>query len=117
MKLQNGKFTIAYIADSAAPVTLEKDALVVGRLQSCDVVLNHRAVSRIHAGINRVETEYFLINLSTSNSLTLNGKLLSAEEADVLADGDIIQIGPFTITVARHSNELELTVHINLRAI
>ncbi len=110
MKLQNGKFTIAYIADSAAPVTLEKDALVVGRLQSCDVVLNHRAVSRIHAGINYVETEYFLINLSTSNSLTLNGKLLSAEEADVLADGDIIQIGPFTMTVAHHSNELELTV-------
>ena len=28
-----------------------------------------------------------------------------------MADGDIIQIGPFTITVAHHSNELELTVH------
>lgn len=111
MKLQNGKFTIAYVADSAAPVTLEKDALVVGRLQSCDVVLNHRSVSRIHAGINNIETDYFLINLSTSNSLTLNGKLLAAEEADVLADGDIIQIGPFTITLTRRSNELELMIH------
>ncbi len=110
MKLQNGKFTIAYVDNSAAPVTVEKDALVLGRLQSCDVVLNHRAVSRVHAGINRVEAEYFLINLSTSNSLTLNGKLLDSEEADVLADGDIIQIGPFTITVARHENELKLTV-------
>jgi hypothetical protein len=110
MKLQTGKFTIAYVDNSAAPVTVEKDALVVGRLQSCDVVLNHRSVSRIHAGINQVESDYFLINLSTSNSLTLNGKLLHSEEADVLADGDIIQIGPFTITVARHGNELELTV-------
>ncbi len=110
MKLQTGKFTISYVDHSAAPVTVEKDALVIGRLQSCDVVLNHRSVSRIHAGINRVEADYFLINLSASNSLTLNGKLLSAEEADVLADGDIIQIGPFTITVLRRENELELTV-------
>ncbi len=110
MKLQTGKFTIAYVDNSAAPVTVEKDALVIGRLQSCDVVLNHRAVSRIHAGINRIESEYFLINLSTGNSLTLNGKLLQAQEADILADGDIIQIGPFTIKVVRHAGELELTV-------
>ena len=110
MKLQNGKFTVSYVDHSGAPVTMEKDALVLGRLQSCDVVLNHGSVSRIHAGINRVESEYFLINLSTSNSLSLNGKLLASEEADVLADGDIIQIGPFTITVARQENELKLTV-------
>ncbi len=110
MKLETGKFTIHYTDQSSAPLTLEKDALVVGRLRSCDVVLNHRAVSRIHAGINRVETEYFLINLSTSNSLTLNGKLLVAEEADVLADGDIIQIGPFTLSVARLKKELKLEV-------
>lgn len=110
MNLQNGKFTISYPEHSTAPVTLVKDALVIGRLQSNDVVLNHHSVSRVHAGINRVESQYLLINLSTANSLTLNGKLLSAEEVDVLADGDIVQIGPFTITFARHDNELELTV-------
>lgn len=110
MKLKTGKFTIFYPELSSAPVTLEKDALVLGRLKSCDILLNHGSVSRIHAGINRVETEYFLINLSTSNSLTLNGKLLAAEEADVLADGDIIQIGPFTLTLERLDNLLKLTV-------
>lgn len=111
MKLEKGKFTISYVDHPAAPATVEKEALVIGRIQSCDVVLNHRSVSRIHAGINRVETEYFLINLSTSNSLTLNGNLLSAEETDVLADGDIIQVGPFTLTVERLENELKLLVH------
>lgn len=110
MKLETGKFTVSYADQSAAPVTVEKDALVIGRLQSNDITLNHRSVSRVHAGINRVETEYFLINLSTSNSLTLNGKLLAAEEADVLADGDIIQIGPYTLTVERDKNELKLDV-------
>lgn len=110
MKLKNGKFKISYPEHSTAPVSLEKDALVLGRLKSCDVVLNHKSVSRVHAGINRVETEYLLINLSTSNPLTLNGKLLSSEEADVLADGDIVQIGPFTLTIKREGAELELTV-------
>ncbi len=110
MKLQNGKFTISYSDRSTSPVTVEKDGLVIGRLLSCDVVLNHHAVSRVHAGINRVDNEFILINLSVSNSLTLNGRLLSAEEADVLADGDIIQIGPFTIALARLKNELEITV-------
>lgn len=110
MKLQEGKFTISYPERSAAPLTIEKDALVIGRLQSNDVVLNHRTVSRVHAGINRVEAEYMLINLSTANSLTLNGNLLAAEEVDYLADGDIVQIGPFTLTFARRKNELEVTV-------
>lgn len=110
MKLQTGTFTISYPERSTAPVSVEKDALVIGRIQSNDIVLNHSSVSRVHAGINRVESEYLLINLSTANSLTLNGKLLAAEEVDVLADGDTIQIGPFTITLARHDNELELSV-------
>lgn len=110
MKLIDGKFTVSYADNAAAPVTLEKDALVIGRLQSCDVILNHSSVSRIHAGINLIDSEYYLINLSTSNSLTLNGHLLSAEESDVLADGDIIQIGPFTMNVDRNDNELKLAV-------
>jgi pSer/pThr/pTyr-binding forkhead associated (FHA) protein len=110
MNLQKGKFRISYADQTSAPVELEKEALVLGRMLSCDVVLNHGSVSRIHAGINRVEKEYFLINLSASNSLTLNGKLLAADQADVLAEGDIIQIGPFAITVEHYENELVLRI-------
>lgn len=110
MKLGTGKFQVINSGDSADAAVLEKDGLVIGRLQSCDVALNHRAVSRIHAGINYIDRQYFLINLSVSNSLTLNGKLLASEEADVLADGDIIQIGPYTISVSRVKTTLSLVV-------
>lgn len=110
MKLESGKFQVSRADDAADAAILEKDGLVIGRLKSCDVVLNHRSVSRIHAGINHIDDDYFLINLSVSNSLTLNGRLLAAEEADVLADGDIIQIGPFTITVSREQQRLSLIV-------
>jgi hypothetical protein len=116
MNLNKGKFKIIRADTSAAAVTLEKDGVVLGRLQSGDVVLNHPAVSRVHAGINRVGDDYYLINLSVSNSLTLNRKLLASEQADVLASGDIIQIGPFAIAVERNYDDndvisLDVTHH------
>lgn len=109
MNLQSGNFTVTR-ADGADPLTLSKEGLVIGRLQSCDITLNHPTVSRIHAGINLVGNQYFLINLSVSNSLTLNGRVLQAEQVDALADGDIIQLGPFGIIVRRHGDSLSLFV-------
>lgn len=110
MDLKKGKFAVLYADTSTVPRVLEKEALVLGRLKSCDVVLDHPSVSRIHAGINHVDAEYFLINLTASNVLTLNGKFLASYKVDVLADGDIIQIGPFSINVVRRKNELGLKV-------
>lgn len=110
MKPEKAKFTIRYEDQTSSPATVERDVLVIGRMRSCDVMLNHRAVSRIHAGINRIGNEFYVMNLSTSNSLTLNGKLLAAEETDVLADGDIIQIGPFTLTIGQQNDELRISV-------
>jgi pSer/pThr/pTyr-binding forkhead associated (FHA) protein len=110
MRLQSGKFIVTRTDSPGDPTTLEKDGLVIGRLGSCDIVLNHSTVSRIHAGINLVEGQYFLINLSVANSLTLNGRLLTPEQVDALADGDIIQIGPFAIIVSRKGDTLSLIV-------
>ena len=110
MKLVSGKFTIARAGDTADPLVLSKDGLVVGRLPSCDIALNHPTVSRIHAGINRVGSEYFLINLSVSNTLTLNGRIVLAEQVDALADGDVIQIGPFALIVTRDDESLAILV-------
>jgi hypothetical protein len=110
MKLRSAKFKVEKYDDLAEAGVLQQDGLVIGRLESCDVVLVHRSISRIHAGINFIENNFFLINLSVSNSLTLNGKLVAAREADVLADGDIIQIGPYAITVSREKDILSLFV-------
>ncbi|MEP6923810.1 MAG: FHA domain-containing protein [Pyrinomonadaceae bacterium] len=110
MKLESGNFLITHADNTATPVTLRKDGLVIGRLPSCDIFLNHLVVSRIHAGINRVGADYFLINLSLKNTLTLNGRLLAPEEVDALADGDVIQIGPFALVISRQSETLLLFV-------
>src|SRR6185436_4227863 len=80
--------------------TRYKEGILIGRLDTCDIILDHSTVSRIHAGINFRDQKYVLVNLSSTNVLTINGRLLAPQKSDVLADGDTIQIGPFTIAAA-----------------
>jgi len=101
-----GKFTISS-ADLAVPTThFEQDKIFVGRLESCEIRLDHPAVSRIHAGVNFQDSTYVLVNLTASNILTLNGRLLGGQKSDVLADGDTIQIGPYIIQVGMVDDEI-----------
>lgn len=104
------KFTVSFVSSTTGPSEIDKDSIMIGRLATCDVVLDHTAVSRIHAGINFLNGKFFLINLSASNLLSLNGRVLKSQQTDVLADGDILQIGPFVITVGQRAEELGLAI-------
>jgi len=110
MAQENGKFTVSYADLSRPTVETRKDGIFIGRLERCEVILDHKSVSRIHAGISFRDSKYVLVNLSSTNVLTLNGRLLTSQKSDVLADGDTIQIGPFVISVARLEDEIVLVV-------
>ena len=110
MAEKTGKFTVSFADLDSETAAFAADGIKIGRLDTCKIVLDHTAVSRIHAGINFQDSKFLLVNLSTSNVLTLNGRLLGPQKSDVLADGDTIQIGPFTIGVARFANEILLVV-------
>lgn len=110
MSQKTGKFTISYTDLEKPTLSVDKDGIFIGRLDTCEIILDHKTVSRIHAGINFRDGKYFVVNLSTSNVLTLNGRLLGAQKDDVLADGDTIQIGPFTLTVGRVKGDIILLV-------
>lgn len=105
-----GTFIITRADQMAAPVVLVQPGILLGRLPSCQVVLNHPTVSRVHAGINRIGGDFYLINLSQANSLIINGRLLAAESADILAPGDVVEIGPFALVVERADQQLALTI-------
>jgi len=92
-------------------VVLESEGLTVGRLIGNDLVLNHRAVSRTHAGIKEIKGEYWLFNLSHSNGTVLNGDLV---EKAPLSDGDVIQIGPYVLVANYIKNALAITVEREL---
>src|SRR6185369_1138532 len=94
-------------------IVLESEGLTIGRLVSNDLVLNHRAVSRTHAGIKEIKGEFWLFNLSQSNGTVLNGELV---EKTALADGDVIQLGPYLIQVNYVQNALALAVERALNA-
>src|SRR5437868_6852100 len=88
-------------------IVLESEGLTIGRLVSNDLVLNHRAVSRTHAGIKEIKGEFWLFNLSQSNGTILNGEVV---EKTPLADGDVIQLGPFLIQVNYVQKALSLVI-------
>jgi thioredoxin reductase len=96
-------------------VVLETEGLTIGRLTGNDLVLNHRAVSRTHAGIKEIDGEFRIFNLSQANGTIVDGQLVDRQAT--LSDGDIIQIGPFVLTVNYIQKALQIAVEMDLEVI
>ena len=79
--------------------TIFRDGLRIGRLPDSDIWLNHPTVSRLHAGINDIDGQFYLINLSASSATTLNGRTITFSEAEALTVGDVLQIGPYFLEI------------------
>ncbi len=78
------------------PIPLLKSTLVIGRRESCDIVLRFPNVSGAHCELSLVEGHWFLKDLGSSNGTKLNGTRVS--------EG---RIGPGDkISVARHEYEV-----------
>jgi len=69
---------------------LDKETVILGRDENCDVVLPERLVSRRHAAIRCKDGEYVLEDLGSKNRTFLNGQVVTGPVA--LQDGDEIQI-------------------------
>jgi pSer/pThr/pTyr-binding forkhead associated (FHA) protein len=71
---------------------LELDSLIIGRDDTCDVVIPSRQVSRQHARLQRVgRDKYQIIDLESRNGTWLNGNKLDKEPRP-LSDGDELHI-------------------------
>ena len=96
------------------PVTIVAEGLLVGRLPTCELLLNHPSVSRLHAGITNAEGDYYIRNLRPGNPIMLNGARL--EEYEALADGDIMGIGPFALNIHFQQGNLVIKVSLQIAA-
>lgn len=65
-------------------------SLVVGREDTCDIVITSRQVSRVHARLIHTTNGIELEDLDSKNGTHCNGKLI--EGPILLQDGDVIQI-------------------------
>jgi hypothetical protein len=97
------------------PVTIITDGLLLGRLQECELLLNHPSVSRAQAGIKLIDDSYFLFGLRPSNPVMLNGKEVTGNEA--LAPGDTLEVGPFELEIDINDDALVIRVSLQIGAL
>ena len=106
------KFVIIRKDLSLDPALIESEGLTIGRLTGNDLVLNHPTVSRTHAGIKEINGDYWIFNLSEANGTLLNGELA---DQTPLADGDMVQIGPFFLIPRYVAEGLMLEVEMSVK--
>src|ERR1700754_3351561 len=114
METRDSRFVVTREDLNVDPVALVSDGLKIGRLPSCELVLNHPSVSRLHAGINEADGRFYLYNFSQSSGTALNGRIVAAEEAEALVGGDVIQIGPYFLYVEREGETLHVRVRLEV---
>src|SRR6266850_2328243 len=96
------------------PVTIVAEGLLVGRLPTCEVLLNHPSVSRLHAGITNAESDFYIRNLRPANPILLNGEKL--EDYQALAAGDVLGVGPFALNIDIAQGALVIKVSLQIAA-
>src|SRR6185436_3674756 len=69
---------------------LDKAAMIIGRTDDNDIVLNHRSISRHHAKIVREGDHYHVVDLQSANGVRVNGEEYGKVE---LRKGDQIDLG------------------------
>lgn len=94
------------------PVEIESEGLTIGRLPGNDLQLNHPTVSRTHAGIKSVRGDFWIFNLSGANGTLINGEQI---DQTPLADGDLVQIGPYFLQCRYESGWLRLDVEMTVK--
>jgi len=84
-------------------IPIEAAAMIVGRVAPAALVLEDAAVSRRHCMIDRVGEQVTIIDLGSTNGTFVDGVRLAAPM--VLADGALIQVGPYTLRYERRRRE------------
>ncbi len=69
---------------------LESEAVIIGRDDTCDVIIPERQISRQHIRITRAEKNFFIEDLDSRNGTWVNDQRLEGETE--LHDGDEINL-------------------------
>ncbi|MCS6912373.1 MAG: FHA domain-containing protein [Myxococcales bacterium] len=85
---------------------LDKAAVVIGRTDENDVVINHRSISRHHAKIVREGGRYHIIDLQSSNGVRVNGEEYGKVE---LRKGDQIDLGHVRLVFVPPGQDYEIS--------
>ncbi|WP_376788646.1 FHA domain-containing protein [Thermoflexus sp.] len=71
---------------------VDQEVMLIGRGETCDLVLPERQISRQHARLKREADGYYIEDLGSKNGTFLNGQLLAPFTPQRLKDGDEIAL-------------------------
>jgi Protein of unknown function (DUF3662)/FHA domain len=77
---------------------LRKPSVVIGRSKECDIRLSDPNVSRRHAEIRQEGSNFWIVDLGSTNGLSVNGRTLKRSKLD---DGDRITLGSTEVVFGR----------------
>jgi pSer/pThr/pTyr-binding forkhead associated (FHA) protein len=87
---QPGRLVVVSSNFGGREFQLDKPAMVIGRTDDNDVVINHRSISRHHAKIVLEQGRYCIVDMQSSNGVRVNGEEYGKVE---LRRGDMIDLG------------------------
>ena len=94
--LMFGSFTIESL-DKTEEFVVARASVSIGRAADNDLTLPFPTVSTHHARVVADASGCRIVDLGSANGTLLNGDALAVEEEQPLRDGDVVQIGPFTL--------------------
>jgi hypothetical protein len=77
---------------------LSKEAVVIGRMEGCDVIIPDPGISRRHAEIRREGDEWVVVDLGSTNGTEINGARVNRHR---LLPGDRLLLGDTTLEFRR----------------
>lgn len=77
---------------------LSKEAVVIGRMEGCDVIIPDPGISRRHAEVRREGDEWVIVDLGSTNGTEINGARVNRHR---LAPGDRLLLGDTTLEFRR----------------
>src|SRR5713101_4347887 len=86
--------------DGGSPIEKEKDLVLVGRKDGCDLRLNHKSVSKMHCVIVKTDGLLLLRDLGSTNGTRVNGQrvrraaLLPNDQLSVASYKFRVHLGP-----------------------
>src|SRR6478752_5006859 len=102
--------------DGGAPIEINKDLVVVGRKEDCDVRLDHKSVSKMHCVLVKTDGLLLLRDLGSTNGTRVNGTrvrracLLPNDQVSIAHYKFRVYLGPDVLPV---SHACEHTQHLD----
>ncbi|RLA27307.1 MAG: hypothetical protein DRR15_18680 [Gammaproteobacteria bacterium] len=87
---QSAALTLVKDNQEIGDYDLQESSYIIGRAEDCSIYIDSKYLSRHHALLSRVGSEWTIADLRSTNGVRVNGKRIQVQ---ALGNGDVIAIG------------------------